>query len=646
MLFFCLNTLSAQETTADSFSHLSIEELKRKIESTQDKLDQLPLRLIRESGGTLGIRPFHKHDLPHKLWVEVNLQKPQQFDTIVIVPAVMIDEHQTSSNFGFPKNFQIRCYADSKDNTGTLLYDSTITPLTPFPNQSPILIDCPNTSAQRVRFIPLDLIKSTEAPHYFFALSELLIFNKQQNLALGRPVHSPQSTRHYPIWGRQYLTDGYMPYSEPSIRTKKVTNYCRIFVPSESQRTATITLDLGRKISLDEIRLYPVHMDQNFVVFHRSALGFPKKFKLEVASDPSFRNPTLIYDTKNRIYPSPGDRMASFAAKGATGRFVRLTALELQHHPRKRGFLLSLAEFEVIAQGMAISKGAKVSLSHATEIKRFPAAMLADGVSDTGTIMPMRTWLSELAERNRLESELSALHAAQKTQFLKQSQMIQALQWAVGITLLIALVAYFWQRFIRQRQIYQLRENLAADLHDEIGGNFSGIALLSDELTQEPDMPKHHLAQLINIAEISRASASDARSLVRFLESRNVTGELLQEMRYTAEILLSAHQYHFEVKGNKYVSTLEPKDKWHLLLFFKEALNNIVKHAHASEVHIKFHLTPRQLTLTIHDNGCGLNSTLPFEPAHLTMRAHKLKASLDFSTPPNNGTLITLRKKL
>ncbi len=43
-----------------------------------------------------------------------------------------------------------------------------------------------------------------------------------------------------------------------------------------------------------------------------------------------------------------------------------------------------------------------------------------------------------------------------------------------------------------------------------------------------------------------------------------------------------------------------------LFLAFKEALNNVVRHAAASEVHIRLVLKAGAFDLSVEDNGCGL----------------------------------------
>jgi len=46
--------------------------------------------------------------------------------------------------------------------------------------------------------------------------------------------------------------------------------------------------------------------------------------------------------------------------------------------------------------------------------------------------------------------------------------------------------------------------------------------------------------------------------------------------------------------------------RYNLFLALKEVLNNIVKHARATEVHLRLQLEPNAFTLIVEDNGRGL----------------------------------------
>ena len=50
---------------------------------------------------------------------------------------------------------------------------------------------------------------------------------------------------------------------------------------------------------------------------------------------------------------------------------------------------------------------------------------------------------------------------------------------------------------------------------------------------------------------------------------------------------------------------IEAELRYNLFLAVKEALNNVVKHAHATEVQLHFRLDAKAFTLVVEDNGHG-----------------------------------------
>jgi two-component system CheB/CheR fusion protein len=88
----------------------------------------------------------------------------------------------------------------------------------------------------------------------------------------------------------------------------------------------------------------------------------------------------------------------------------------------------------------------------------------------------------------------------------------------------------------------------------------------------------------------------------------------------------------------------------HLLRIAQEALNNAVRHGHATEVTITLESEPHQLTLSVQDNGIGL----PPVPADsdgmgihiMHYRSRMIGATLQIDSMPGNGTTVrcTLRQ--
>jgi signal transduction histidine kinase len=90
-----------------------------------------------------------------------------------------------------------------------------------------------------------------------------------------------------------------------------------------------------------------------------------------------------------------------------------------------------------------------------------------------------------------------------------------------------------------------------------------------------------------------------------------------------------------------------------LFLAVKEALNNVVKHAEASEVQIQIELESGKLTVTIRDNGKGFNSATSHEQNiaaggqrdglyNMRKRMENVSGQLELESLPGGGTRVKL----
>jgi signal transduction histidine kinase len=78
----------------------------------------------------------------------------------------------------------------------------------------------------------------------------------------------------------------------------------------------------------------------------------------------------------------------------------------------------------------------------------------------------------------------------------------------------------------------------------------------------------------------------------------------------------------------------------------QEGLNNVVRHARASEAEVRLQWTPEQVTLSITDNGQGFDpAAVP--PGHFGIgfmkeRADALGAALSIASSPGAGTTVSI----
>ncbi|MEJ0091758.1 MAG: two-component regulator propeller domain-containing protein [Limisphaerales bacterium] len=183
--------------------------------------------------------------------------------------------------------------------------------------------------------------------------------------------------------------------------------------------------------------------------------------------------------------------------------------------------------------------------------------------------------------------------------------------------LVVGVVRYIYtQKLKRELQLHKQHEELeherariARDLHDQLGANLTQVALLG-EMAQEdknsPDEIELHAQQ------ISHTARETTRSLDEIVWAVNPANDTLEGLanyacKYAQEYLaLAGLRYRAEVPTHLPATEIPPEVRHNVFLAFKESVNNVVKHAHATEAWIRLRLTPEKFILEIEDNGRGM----------------------------------------
>jgi PAS domain S-box-containing protein len=193
------------------------------------------------------------------------------------------------------------------------------------------------------------------------------------------------------------------------------------------------------------------------------------------------------------------------------------------------------------------------------------------------------------------------------------------------------------------------RQSIGRDLHDGLGQELTGIALMLRGLAgriQErcPDV-------LENVNEVIghlNQSIDTARSLARgLLPVRTETGGLTAGLRALAE--RSRDLYGLEVTFSSAICAefdLSETDASHLYRIAQEALTNAARHGRASLVDIGLIATADGFTLRICDNGVGLLRAAP-SPSGMGLKIMKYRADMigakfDIASNTPHGATVTV----
>ena len=216
--------------------------------------------------------------------------------------------------------------------------------------------------------------------------------------------------------------------------------------------------------------------------------------------------------------------------------------------------------------------------------------------------------------------------------------------WFFSLALLavIALVYIAYRmRVTRLLELANIRTRIATDLHDDIGANLTRISMLSEVARQQHGNGSDGAENpLISIARIARESVASMSDIVWAINpERDTLRDMIRKMRRHAEEVFSLRdvELRFDAPSAKESQKLGVTMRRDLLLIFKEAVNNVARHAKCSRVDIELRLDGPQLHLTIVDDGAGFDTSIASEGHGLQSmrrRAETLGGTLEIVSAP------------
>jgi ligand-binding sensor domain-containing protein/two-component sensor histidine kinase len=219
---------------------------------------------------------------------------------------------------------------------------------------------------------------------------------------------------------------------------------------------------------------------------------------------------------------------------------------------------------------------------------------------------------------------------------------------AAILALVGAGVGAYNYRVNRLLEIERLRVRIASDLHDDIGSSLTKISLQS-ELIQEGFDPEEQQNYLKSIATMSRELVTSMSDIVWSIDARNDTVEnLFDKMRSFGFSTLSAKEIGFSFAYSDFdLKKKLPVDvRENIYLIFKEAINNIAKHANAASVNVVLRNDSDKFSMVITDDGKGwdgMERPSGHGTKNMKMRAERLSGSIEFVK--DEGTRVAFSMK-
>ncbi|MFN8252006.1 MAG: tetratricopeptide repeat protein [Ferruginibacter sp.] len=258
------------------------------------------------------------------------------------------------------------------------------------------------------------------------------------------------------------------------------------------------------------------------------------------------------------------------------------------------------------------------------------------------------------AKTNEQQLQLEKKEKQLQERKLKNAETVRNFILA-GIALLALLAYFLFNRYQLKRKIQEqagllaVRNNIAQDLHDEIGSTLTSIKILSEVSEKNLQKDQHKASTYLQkITEQSSAAQQGISDIVWAVKPENDRLEnLVIRMReYASHTLESKDVAAFISIDEKLLhQTLDMAQRRDLLLIFREAVNNIAKYAKATTVEIQLSKKDNHLQLLIRDNGIGFDVSKQSSSSglkNMQSRAKVLNGSLRIVSVPGEGTCITL----
>jgi signal transduction histidine kinase len=191
------------------------------------------------------------------------------------------------------------------------------------------------------------------------------------------------------------------------------------------------------------------------------------------------------------------------------------------------------------------------------------------------------------------------------------------------------------------------RERIARDLHDGIIQDIYAGNLQLEDLAE--DLPDEAMRErLLGVADHFTGVIRDVRTYITGLLARELKGRLLSEGLVA---LVQAVGDRGDLRATATVDgvpyRLPDETANTLLQLTREALSNVVKHAAATQVHVRLAYGTNGVTLTVADDGRGFDPEAARGAEHhglrnLRTRTAEAGGTLSIHSAPGSGTTITV----
>ena len=224
--------------------------------------------------------------------------------------------------------------------------------------------------------------------------------------------------------------------------------------------------------------------------------------------------------------------------------------------------------------------------------------------------------------------------------------------WFIGLIIAIAaagVYALYRYRLKRIKELFEMRNVIASDLHDEIGSTLTSINILSkvshNNIGKDQQKASSLLKKVINQSQQIQENMSDIVWSIR--PDNDKMENIILRMHDFLNHTLEPENIHvdFSVDDKIVKGSLSMQQRRDFFLVFKEAINNVAKYAKCTQVIVRLSMKGENILMVIQDNGIGFDTDATNGTNGLRNMRHRaslLKGKIRIRSVMGNGTSVEL----
>ncbi len=231
----------------------------------------------------------------------------------------------------------------------------------------------------------------------------------------------------------------------------------------------------------------------------------------------------------------------------------------------------------------------------------------------------------------------------------KMYLLLVALLLVATIAIVIINRARRIQEKKRKQSLETMRNNIARDLHDDVGSTLSSIQIIGNLALNQC---KDNIQLKESVSRISELTDKVSDGIREIVWSVNPEHDRLEsftaQLRKMAADVLGAKDisFQFKEKIKDPEKELSPQQRKNLLMICKESLNNTRKYSETERVYISIRQGFQTLTIKIKDYGCGFDREkvkMGNGLNNIERRAAEINAQLEINSEPGKGTFLSVK---